>query len=489
VLITVGLAIILAVTAATGFFVALEFAYTAVDRSRLEEIAANGGRRAAKARRALAICSRLSFALSGAQLGITVTALFVGFFAEPYLGRGLADLFGVAGVPAAVSVTVGVTLAFVIANAIQMIIGELGPKNLAIARTEALALFLAAPTRAYLTVAGPVIRLFDTASVRLLRLLGVHAVEELEHSATPEDLHRIIDVSRDEGALDKGLSELLDRGLDFPDTVADQAMTPRVNVQTLPAEATVGAPGATHTRRPHRQPRRGLPPAPPGAPPAPPPRPTPRPPPAAPPAPAGVEALAGGHSRFPVVGDDVDDIRGVIGIGQLIDVPREQRASVGVTDIAAPALLVPSSLPLPALLELMRAEHRQLACVVDEFGGFAGVVTLEDLAEELVGEIRDEQDRFEAVPVSLTGGAWLIPGRWRIDEVHDATGVRLPEGEHYETISGLVMQLLGRIARPGDTVDVDAVDSDGEPRRFRLVVVSCSHHVPQAVELLPTEER
>jgi CBS domain containing-hemolysin-like protein len=444
VLITVGLAIILAVTAATGFFVALEFAYTAVDRSRLEEIAANGGRRAAKARRALAICSRLSFALSGAQLGITVTALFVGFFAEPYLGRGLADLFGVAGVPAAVSVTVGVTLAFVIANAIQMIIGELGPKNLAIARTEALALFLAAPTRAYLTVAGPVIRLFDTASVRLLRLLGVHAVEELEHSATPEDLHRIIDVSRDEGALDKGLSELLDRGLDFPDTVADQAMTPRVNVQTLPAEATVAD---------------------------------------------AVEALAGGHSRFPVVGDDVDDIRGVIGIGQLIDVPREQRASVGVTDIAAPALLVPSSLPLPALLELMRAEHRQLACVVDEFGGFAGVVTLEDLAEELVGEIRDEQDRFEAVPVSLTGGAWLIPGRWRIDEVHDATGVRLPEGEHYETISGLVMQLLGRIARPGDTVDVDAVDSDGEPRRFRLVVVSCSHHVPQAVELLPTEER
>nr|WP_277605792.1 hemolysin family protein [Glycomyces sp. L485] len=433
----------MAVTAATGFCVALEFAYTAVDRSRLEDIvAASSGRRAQRARRALHICSRLSFALSGAQLGITVTALFVGFFAEPYLGQGLADLLGVAGVPAGLSITIGVGFAFLIVNVVQMIIGELGPKNLAIARTEALALALATPTHVYMTVAGPLIRFFDTASIKLLKLLGIHAVEELDHNATPEDLHRIIDVSRDEGALDRGLSELLDRGLDFSEIVAEQAMTPRVNVHTLPADATVAD---------------------------------------------AVEALAGGHSRFPVVGDDVDDLRGVVGIGQLIGVPREERERVPVSDIADRALLVPASLPLPTLLEQMRIEHRQLACVVDEFGGFAGIVTLEDIAEELVGEIRDEQDRFEAVPVSLTGGAWLIPGRWRIDEVADATGIDLPEGEHYETISGLVMAELGRIAHPGDAVEVAAADTDGTPRQVRMVVVSCTRHVPQAIELQPQE--
>ncbi|WP_026925102.1 hemolysin family protein [Glycomyces arizonensis] len=444
-LIALGLVIILVVTAATGFFVALEFAYTAVDRSRLEDIAANSeGRRAARAKRARQICSRLSFALSGAQLGITVTALFVGFFAEPYLGQGLADAFGLAGVPAAVSIALGVTLAIVVANIVQMILGELGPKNLAIARTEALALALAAPTHVYMTVCGPLIRFFDTASIKLLKLLGIHAVEELEHSATPEDLHRIIDVSRDEGALDQNLSDLLDRGLDFSEIVAEQAMTPRVNVHTLSAGASVAD---------------------------------------------AVEALAGGHSRFPVVGDDVDDIRGVIGIGQLIEVPRGERATVPVGRIADDALLVPASLPLPTLLERMRSEHRQLACVVDEFGGFAGIVTLEDIAEELVGEIRDEQDRFEAVPVSLAGGAWLIPGRWRIDEVADATGIALPEGEHYETIAGLVMAELGRVAHPGDAVEVDGAETDGTPRGVRMVVVSSTRHVPQAIELQPQPVR
>ena len=452
-LIAIGLVIILAVTAATGFFVTLEFAYTAVDRAKLEDLAAGPDiKRASRARRSLQICSQLSFALSGAQLGITVTALFVGFFAQPYLGQGLADLLGVAGVPAALSITIGVAIAFLFANVVQMIIGELGPKNLAIARTEAMALALAAPTRAYLTACGPIIRFFDVTSIKLLKLLGIRAVEELENNATAEDLHRIIGVSRDEGALEKELSELLDRGLDFQDTVAEQAMTPRVNVHTLSAEATVAD---------------------------------------------AVEALAGGHSRFPVVGDDVDDLRGVVGIGQIIAVPRADRATVRLADVADPAMLVPASLPLPQLLEQMRGRHRQLACVVDEFGGFAGIVTLEDLAEELVGEIRDERDRFEAVPVSLTGGAWLIPGRWRVDEVADATGIQLPEGEHYETIAGLVMAELGRVAHPGDTVEVGTVvgngvydeDGDGQadptPRSVKLVVVSCARHVPQAIELHP----
>lgn len=442
-LIATGMAIIIVVTLATGYFVALEFAYVAVDRTRLMEIAESDGPKAAKARRALKICSRLSFTLSGAQLGITVTTLFVGFFAEPYLGQGLAALFGTTGIPTAVSLAVAVGFAFIIANVIQMIIGELGPKNLAIARAEQVALALARPTQWYLMLAGPLIWFFDTTSTKLLRIIGVSPVEELDKHATPEDLHHIIDTSRDVGSLDARLSALLDRGLDFTDIVAEQAMTPRVAVQTLDSTASVSE---------------------------------------------AVRGLQQGRSRFPVIGEDVDDIVGVVGISQVLTVPRDQRGTVPVSDIARETLLIPGSLPLPTLLEKMRHEHRQLACVVDEYGGFAGIVTLEDIVEELVGEIRDEQDRFEAVPVSLAGGAWLIPGRWRIDEIEDATGARLPEGEHYETVSGLVMQELGRVVRPGDRVYVDTVpDRDGPPVTMQLVVVSTSRHVPQAVEMRPVQ--
>ncbi|MFC4333963.1 hemolysin family protein [Salininema proteolyticum] len=442
-LIAIGLAIILAVTAATGFFVALEFAYTAVDRSRIQDIMANDPDRAPQARRALAIVRRLSFALSGAQLGITVTALFVGFFAEPYLGKGLAALFGTAGVPAGVSITIGAVLSFLVANVIQMVLGELGPKNLAIARTEALALWLSRPTQIYLAVFGPLITFFDAASTKLLRLIGIHAVEELEHAATAEDLHHIIDQSRDEGTLDAGLSELLDRGLDFSEITAEQASTPRVDVHTLPTDATVAD---------------------------------------------AVDALHTGHSRFPILGSDVDDIRGVIGLSNIIKVPREDRAETPAVAAADPALLVPGSLPLPQLLENMRSQHRQMACVVDEYGGFDGIVTLEDLAEELVGDIRDEQDRYEAGPVALSGGAWIVPGRWRIDEIADATGIGLPESEHYETIGGLVMSELGRLPRKDDEVTLPVATSDPQVDRVELLVVSIARHVPQAVEMRPLRE-
>ncbi|WP_025272993.1 hemolysin family protein [Haloglycomyces albus] len=441
-LILFGLAIILAVTAATGFFVALEFAYTAVDRTRLHDIHDNDPSRAPQAKRALHIVSKLSFALSGAQLGITVTALFVGFFAEPYLGRGLANVFGLAGVPAAVGTTVGVVLSFLLANAIQMIIGELGPKNLAIARTESLALWLSRPTQVYLAVFGPLIRFFDAASTKMLRMIGIHPVEELEHTATTEDLHHIIDHSRDEGTLGAELSQLLDRGLDFSDITAEQASTPRVEVETLPADATVAD---------------------------------------------AVTALHTGHSRFPIVGNDVDDVRGVIGLADIVGVDREQRASTPAVAVADPALLVPGSLPLPQVLDNMRHQHRQMVCVVDEYGGFDGIITWEDLAEELVGDIRDEQDRYEAGPVALRGGAWIIPGRWRIDEIADATGIKLPDSPHYETIGGLVMAHLGRIPYKDDAVTVPVESEDAQPMRAELIVISIGRHVPQAVELRPLE--
>lgn len=211
-LILAGLGLILVLTVATGYFVSQEFAYVAVDRSRLRTLAEDGD---AAAARALRVTSRLSFVLSGAQVGITITALLAGYFAEPYLGAGLADLLGAAGVPSAVSMSISVILALLLATIIQMVLGELAPKNLAIAKSEAIALRLSRSTLMYLTIAGPVIHLFDSASNRILRRVGIEPVEELPQGATPQELDRIIETSYEQGLLDQDTMRLLDRGLDF----------------------------------------------------------------------------------------------------------------------------------------------------------------------------------------------------------------------------------------------------------------------------------
>jgi len=426
VLILSGLLAIVALTAATGYFVAQEFAYMAVDRGRLRRMAENGDRAAA---RALDVTQRLSFMLSGAQFGITVTALLAGYVAEPLLGTGLADLLGVTGLPQAVAVSLSMAVALVFATVVQMVLGELLPKNFAIARPEPLAKALSASTLGYLKVAGPVIRLFDAAANRLLRAVGIEPVEELPQGATPEDLRQIIGDASSEGHLDPELSGLLERGLGFRELVAEQAMTPRVAVRTVRADE---------------------------------------------PAARVVDLLDTGHSRFPVFGEDLDDLRGVVGLAEVLTVAPERRAGTPVGDIASPALVVPATLPLPAVLERLRAERRQLACVVDEFGGFAGVVSLEDLAEELVGEIRDEDDPDEDRIEPLGEGAWRVPGRMRVDEVADTTGVELPPHDSYDTVSGLVLHRLGRTARVGDEVGLDGVS---------VRVTAVARNVPASVVL------
>jgi CBS domain containing-hemolysin-like protein len=437
VLILVGLLLVIVITALTGYFVAQEFGYVAVDRGRLRRQADQGDE---AARRALKVTERLSFMLSGAQLGITVTALVVGYVAEPFLGDGLADLFGLAGVPAAVSMPLSIFLALLIATVVQMVLGELAPKNLAIARSEGLAKRLARSTLLYLAVFGPVIRLFDLAAAKLLRRLGIEPIEELPEGATEEDLERIIAESRAEGHLDPDLSALLDRGLDFRRRTAAEVMVPRVDVHTVRADDPL-------TRV--------------------------------------VALLDTGRSRFPVQrGTGVDEITGVIGIADVLEVHPAERATTLVSSVAGAPLFVPSSLRLPAVLDRLRGGHRQLACVVDEYGGFAGIVTLEDIAEELVGQIRDEDDLPEPAPVRQDDGAWVVPARWRIDEVADATGVQLPEDPGYDTVSGLVMARLGRVPRVGDEVAVALPPVlDEPPRSFVLRVLSVDRHVPGTVRL------
>ncbi|WP_033438948.1 hemolysin family protein [Saccharothrix sp. NRRL B-16314] len=425
-LILAGVSAIVALTAATGYFVAQEFAYMAVDRGRLRQQAEDGDPAAERAHR---VTQKLSFMLSGAQFGITVTALLAGYVAEPLLGTGLADLLGLTGLSPAVAVSLSMAVALVFATVVQMVLGELLPKNFAIARPEPLAKALSASTLAYLKVAGPVIRLFDAAANRLLRAVGIEPVEELPQGATSDDLRQIITDARGEGHLDAGLSRLLDRGIGFRELVADQAMTPRVAVHAVRADE---------------------------------------------PAARVVDLLDTGHSRFPVFGDDLDDLRGVVGLAEVLTVDPDRRADTPIGDIASPALVVPATLPLPAVLERLRAERRQLACVVDEFGGFAGVVSLEDLAEELVGEIRDEDDLDEAVIEQLDEGVWRVPGRMRVDEIADATGVELPEHDSYDTVSGLVLSRLGRTARLDDHVELDGVS---------VRVTAVARNVPSTVVL------
>ncbi|GAA4199238.1 hemolysin family protein [Actinocatenispora rupis] len=442
-LIVVGFLLVLLVTAGTGYFVAQEFAYLTVDRGRLERLAAEGN---AAAARAVRVTERLSYVLSGAQVGITVTSLLAGYLAEPYLGSGLRDVLGL---PAAAAGPLAAAVALLVATVVQMVLGELAPKNLAIARPLPLALALSRTTLWYLTVAGPVIGVFDAAANRLVRLLGVEPVHELDGTVTAEDLTGIVAASRRGGRLDPRLAAELDRALTFPSRTAGRTMTARVDVRSLPADA---------------------------------------------PAARVVELLSTGYARFPVVrGGDPDDLLGVVGLSQVLAIPADDRDTVTVGALATPAVLVPASLPLPRVLDRLRAARQQLACVIDEYGGFAGIVTLEDVVEELVGDIRDEDDPAGPVLARRPDGSWLVPARLRPDELSAATGVWLTVARAYDTVGGLLMAELGRLPRPGDRIEVPSAevrdpDEEATPApTVELTVTRVHRRVPAelAVRLVP----
>jgi CBS domain containing-hemolysin-like protein len=425
-----GIAVVAAITALTGYFVAQEFGYMAVDRSRLKSRAAAGD---AGAKRALGITDRTSFMLSGAQLGITVTGLLVGYVAEPLIGESIGTLLGGVGVPTGVGIAVGTVLALLFATVVQMVFGELFPKNLAIARPEPVARALALSTGIYLRLFGWLIRIFDAASNLLLKALRIEPVHDVEHSATPRDLEAIVDESRDSGDIDEELSMLLDRVLDFTDRTARAAMIPRPRVASIPADATIAE---------------------------------------------LVAIMASGHSRLPVLGDGADDVVGVICLRDVLALEGRDLGTVRVADAARPAVMVPASLPLPAVLERLREADDEFACVVDEYGGLAGVVTMEDIAEELIGEITDEHDPTGRDAIRVGDGEWTVPGAHNIDEVERLLDADLPDGE-FHTIGGLVIDRLQKLPEVGDTVELEA---DGG-RRLSVTVCTVERRVPATVRL------
>ena len=397
----------LALIAATAFFVAMEFALVAVDRTRVDERAGAGDRRARTIQRLVA---RLSLHLSGAQIGITVSSLLLGFMIEPALAPmiqpGIEALFG-SDTPWGVSVAV----ALILATFVHMVLGELVPKAVATTKPYGTAVAVAVPTTVYGVLARPVVAFLNGAANAMVRRLGMEPREEIDPVPDRDEIEHLFVSSGEEGMLDEGEVRLLTRSIRLADKQADDAMVPRVEVVAISADASVADLAEVAART--------------------------------------------GHSRFPVVAGHLDDVAGVVHVKSLFAVPVELRASTGVSQLMKPVLAVPESRDLDDLLDDLRTGAGLLAVVVDEHGGTAGIITLEDVLEEIVGEIDDEHDSSTPERTrSESRGSTVLPASLHVDEVLESTGFEMPEGD-YETLAGLVLDRLGHIPVPGEIVTVD----------------------------------
>ncbi len=415
----------LVLTLGTAVFVAAEFSLTTLERSAVEANARRGGRRDLYIQDAH---RTLSFQLSGAQLGISITTLATGYLAEPVLARWLRPALAALGLPEATAAGVALALALVVATSLSMVFGELVPKNLAVARPLPIARAVAGPQLLFSRVFTVAIKLTNGAANLILRRLGIEPADRLASARSPRELASLVRNSARSGALDPSTAALVGGSLRFGALTAAELMTPRSKIVSLQAGDTVADLAAA--------------------------------------------AIETGFSRFPVVDGDLDATVGIVHVKQVFAVPAAERATTPVTAIAKPVAVVPSTLDGDAVMEQVRANGQQAALVVDEYGGTAGIVTVEDLIEEIVGGVRDEHD--DATPdVVVAGGGWQVSGLLRIDEVAAATGYRAPEGS-YETIGGLVLQELGHIPAVGETVELTAFDPDelsAHPPRWLARVV------------------
>ncbi|MGV9410742.1 hemolysin family protein [Nocardia sp. NPDC003693] len=393
----------IALTAGTALFVAAEFSLTALERSTVESHARDGDRRARQVRQAH---RTLSFQLSGAQLGITITTLITGYIAEPVLARILEPVFEALGVDDGPAHTISLVLALVLATSLSMIYGELVPKNIAIAAPLATARWTAGPMIWFSTVFRWMINFLNGAANWAVRRMGIEPAEELRSARSPQELGSLVRTSALHGALDQRTAQVVDRSLQFGDRSAEELMTPRVKIESLDLDDTV----------------------------------------------ADLIEIAAetGYSRFPVIDGDLDNTLGVVHVKQAFLHPIAARRTVKLRDIAQPVPIVPASLDGDEVLERVRRDGMQVALVVDEYGGTAGIVTMEDIIEEILGDVRDEHDE-EELDVRRTSLGWDCSGLLRIDEVSRTTGYDAPEGE-YETVGGLVLTRLGRIPVEGDEV-------------------------------------
>jgi CBS domain containing-hemolysin-like protein len=394
---------------AHGFFVAGEFGLVSVDRSKVERLSDEGDRRA---RSTLAALKTLSFQLSGAQLGITVTSLVVGFLIRPAVAPALEPALSLVGLPERSTLGVSVALGLVLATTVEMVVAELIPKNLAIAKPEVVAHATATPLRVVNAIGRPLILFLNSSANWTVRLLGIQPQEELSSTHSLEELQVLIRSSREVGALSEEDFLLLARSMGFGDKRAEDALVPRTAITAVRKDQTL----EELTRI----------------------------------------ALDCGHSRFPVIDADLDDVVGIAHVKDSYAIPPDKRASTKVSEIMREPMVTPESRQLDSLLSEMRRNRQHMVIVVDEYGGTAGIITLEDLLEEIVGEIEDEHDPDEGGSrlTRTPEGVHTVSGMLRRDELREQTGFELPDGD-FETLAGFLLTLFDRVPRQGEHVSFD----------------------------------
>ena len=399
------LAISVGLVLACGGFVAAEFSLVTVDRADVDSAADSGDTAAVGVQSAL---RSLSTQLSGAQVGITLTNLAIGLLAEPAISELIKDPLTALGLPEGAVTPTALALGLILSTAATMVFGELVPKNIAIALPLRTAKATQGFQRGFTTVMKYPIRLLNGSANALLRALGVEPQEELRSARTSEELASLAGRSASEGTLDTETAHLVQRSLAFGPRTAGEIMTPRVQMACVDATDPVSE----------------------------------------------VIELSGttGFSKFPVIKGTSDNVVGSVHVKQAVAVPRSERDDTRVREVMVDATVVPESLRLDPLLSLLRGEGFQMAIVSDEYGGTAGVVTLEDVVEEIVGDIADEHDRYGSRLRQRPDGSWILSGLLRPDEVAGATGMQLPEDESYDTVAGLLLRELGRIPVRGDRV-------------------------------------
>jgi CBS domain containing-hemolysin-like protein len=422
------LALSLGLVLACGVFVAAEFAFVTVDRGTVDRAAEGGDRSAQGVQSAL---RSLSTQLSGAQVGITVTNLAIGFLAEPAIAKLIDGPLASAGLPESTVRPVSIGIGIALATGFTMVFGELVPKNLAIAKPLGTAKATQAFQRGFTAAMRYPIRVLNGSANALVRRLGLEPQEELRSARTSQELASLIRRSAMQGTLDSETADLMERSVTFARRTAGEIMTPRVHMDSVDVQDNANA---------------------------------------------VIElARATGHSRFPVVSRENDNVVGAVHVKNAVAVDVAQRGSSRVRGIMVDATVVPETLKLDPLLSLLREEGFQMAIVADEYGGTAGVVTLEDVVEEIVGDIADEHDPLGSRARRRRDGVWLVSGLLRPDEVASVSGIDLPEHDDYDTIAGLFLQMLGRMPEPDDQVVVPLpvrLDEDGGPLPAEEAVIT-----------------
>jgi len=395
--------------AGTGFFVAVEFSLIALDQATVQRAIDDGDTGAVPL---LTCLKSLSTQLSSCQLGITLTTLLTGYVMEPSVGRLLRAPLVAVGLPDVAVESVSLILAMVLATLLSMLLGELVPKNMAIALAFPVGRALAGPQLVFTTIFKPAILVLNGFSNKVLHVFGLEAKEEISGARTPAELASLVRRSAAMGTLDAGTANFIARTLNFSTRTAADVMTPRIRLETIDADQPVSDVVDAARRT--------------------------------------------GYSRFPVIGESADDIRGLVHVKKAVAVPWDRRQNLEAGAIMTEVLRVPETIHLDALLAELREGNLQLAVVLDEYGGTAGIATLEDLVEEIVGEVADEHDKVRPGLLQSASGDWYFPGLLRPDELSEQIpGLSVPDEAAYETVGGYVMSKLGRIGAVGDTVPVN----------------------------------